>query len=196
MNNYEISLQAAMKRFCSYDMNILSAKDGVKDGGQYLQTQFLGLDTTVSKTTGQVTVDGQPADFGEALSVFDWLCDRKIDAVASNEFCPVSSLSGVYVRGSGLSMHMPTLSKRIHEDPARFHAVMAAMGAHKLDLGDIGYRLQIFPDLPMCLKFYFGDDEFPPVLNLLWDKNSLQFVRYETLYYIAGCLHKHLQRLI
>lgn len=196
MNNYDKMLADAQKRCAGYDMTALAAKKGVEETPEYLKTCFLGQEVRICKADAAVTVDGRPAGFGEALSVYDWLCDRKADAAASGDFCPVSSLPGVYVSGKGLGMNMPKLSACIHEDPARFHTVMASLGAHKLDLGDIGYRLDIFPDLPMCLKFYFGDDEFPPVLNLLWDKNILRFVRYETVYYIAGCLHERLKELL
>lgn len=196
MNNYDKMLTDAQKRCAGYDMAALAAKPGVEDTPLYIKTCFLGQEVHIRKADGAVTVDGKSAGFGEALSVYDWLCDQRENAVAAEEFCPVNSLPGVYVSGKGLGMNMPTLSKRIHEAPQRFHAVMASLGAHKLSLGDIGYRLDIFPGLPMCLKFYFGDEEFPPQLTLLWDKNILQFVRYETIYYIAGCLHERLQGLL
>lgn len=196
MNNYDKMLADAQKRCAGYDMTALAAKPGVKDTPTHLKTCFLGQEVRICKADAAVTVDGKPADFGQGLSIYDWLCDRRVDAVAAGEFCPVSSLDRVYVSGKGLGMQMPTLSRRIHEAPERFRAVMASLHAREVGLGDMGYRLDVFPDLPVCLKFYFGDEEFPPTLNLLWDKNSLQFVRYETLYYIAGCLHARLASLI
>jgi len=54
----------------------------------------------------------------------------------------------------------------------------------------------IFPDLSMQLKFYFADEEFPPSLTFLWDKNILDFVRYETVYYIAGVLRDRLMEAL
>lgn len=194
MNNYEISLQAAMKRFCSYDKGLLSQRSGVVDLGDRLQTRFLGMDTQIHKATGQVTVEGQNADFCEALSVFDWLCDRKPDAVASNAFCPVSSLSGVYVSGSGLKMQSPRLATLIQQKPERFSEILCDLGGQVAEIGDLGFRMEVFPGLSMQLKFYFADEEFPPTVVLLWDKNMLHFVRYETIYYIAGTLQKHLTR--
>ena len=196
MNNYETMLAAARRRCAGYDMAALAAKPGVEETPEYLKTCFLGQEVLVSKADAAVTVDGKQANFEQGLSIYDWLCDRKPDAVASGRFCPVSSLDRVYVSGSGLSMQMPKLSVCIHEDPERFRAGLAAMGAEEIPLGDLGWRLDIFPGLPMCMKFYFGDDEFPPQLSLLWDQNSLQFVRYETLYYIAGCLHERLKEMI
>ena len=90
---------------------------------------------------------------------------------------------------------MPTLSKQIEEDPARFRAGMAAIGAREVPLGELGWELDIFPGFPMQLKFYFGDEEFDPQLTLMWNQNSLRYVRYETLYYIAGCLHRRLKAI-
>ena len=191
-NNYEISLQAAMKRFCSYDMTVLSQKPGVTDGGEYLQTRFFGLETIINKTTGAVTVDGQAADFCEALSVFDWLCDGKPGAKASGEFCPVSSLPGVLVRGSGLVMQAPELAECIEHNPELFKDVIQKLGGKIIFSGDIGVQIDIFPGLPMQLKFYYSDEDFPAELTFMWDHNILQFVRYETVYYLCGTIKKYL----
>lgn len=195
MNNYDVMLADAQRRFTGYDMDALARKSGVSKEDGFLCTSFLGQPAQVEKATGQVWVAGLPGDFGQTLSVLDWLCDRKEDAVAAEEFCPVSSLPGVYVSGSGLNMAMPRVAEKIHQDPRWFSSVIEKLGGKREPLGDIGCRLPLFPDLPMCLKFYFGDEEFPPSLTLLWDKNILRFVRYETVYYIAGCLQKLLLEL-
>lgn len=195
MDNYGKMLAAAQRRCAGYDMAALTAKPGVEDAGTYLRTSFLSQEVLITKSDCAVTVDGRPANFGEGLSIYDWLCDRKPYAAAAGEFCVVSSLPGVVVSGTGLSMAMPKLARQVHERPEKFQTVMESMDAKTEKLGDMGYKLNIFPDFPMCLKFYFGDEEFPPQLTLLWDKNSLQFVRYETLYYIAGCLQTLLQRM-
>lgn len=193
ISNYEISLQNAMKRFCSYDMTVLSQKSGITDRGAYLETRFFGMETRICKENGAVTLDGEKADFCEALSVFDWLCDGKADAKASGEFCVVSSLPGVLVRGSGLMMKSPELSESIQHNPDGFREICLKMGGKILAMGDIGAEIHIFPNLPMRLKFYFGDEEFKPDITFLWDKNILQFVRYETIYYIAATLMKRLK---
>ena len=191
-DNYEMTLQNAMKRFCSYDMELLSRRVGVFDRGEYLETLFFGMETRIDKKTGCVTVDGQPADYCEALSVFDWLCDGKTNAMASYDFCPVSSLPGVLVRGQGLLMEAPKLSKEVDIAPDKFLRICTEMGGKMLNIGDFGVQMDIFPGLPMQMKFYHSDDEFPPVITFLWDKNILDFVRYETVYYICGTIKKHL----
>ena len=192
ISNYEITLQNAMKRFCSYDMNRISRKAGIADRGEYFQTSFFGMETKIDKNTGAVTVNGQPADYCEALSVFDWICDGKADAKASGTFCPVSSLPRVLVRGNGLLMAAPELAQCIEAEPEKFQKIIKKIRGKFLNSGDIGVEIEIFPGLPMQLKFFYSDDEFPPSMTVLWDKNILDFVRYETVYYIFGTLKKHL----
>lgn len=185
-------LEAARLHFSDYDPKVLAARPGVEERDACLATLFLGTEVRIHRDTGLVTCrEGdafRPADFGEALSVYDWLCDRKPDATSSGEFCPVGSLPGVYVGGGGLSMSGGSFPAKIDKAPDRFRAACVAMGGTELPLGDLGFRLNVFPDLPMVLKFYHGDEDFPPSLTFLWDKNTLRFVRYETVYYIAGCL--------
>ena len=192
ISNYEITLQSAMKRFCSYDMESISRKHGITDRGEYFETRFLGMETKINKNTGAVTVNGQPADFCEGLSIFDWLCDGKPDAKAAESFCPVSSLPGVLVRGQGLLMEAPELAREIDLQPEKFRNICKNLGGKILNIGDFGVRIDVFPDLPMEMKFYHSDEEFPPTLTFLWDANILDFVRYETVYYICGALKKHL----
>lgn len=196
INNYDRMLLAARQRFLEYDSQALGQKPGVTDLGSELITDFLGQRTVIRKEDGQILLDGRIAGFGEGLSVLDWLCDRKPDATASLEFCPIGSLPGVYVGGGNLSMDMPRLAMAIDRKPEKFQTACLEIGGLPEKLGDLGFQLKIFPDLPMCLKFYFGDEEFPPQLTLLWDRNMLRFVRYETVYYIAGCLQARLLQLM
>lgn len=200
MNNYELAKEQARLYFLEKDRADLGKRTGVRVNGNNFLVTFLGAETEIRRDTGAVysTLLGKTweADFGETLSVYDWLCDRKPEARASGDFCPVSSLPGVYVSGSGLSMTGGPLPARIHRDPACFQRACAALGGTSVPLGDLGIRLQVFPDLPMLLKFYHADEDFPACLTLLWDRNTLDFVRYETVYYIAGTLFGRLLRLM
>ena len=62
-----------------------------------------------------------------------------------------------------------------------------------LDIGDMGAEIEIFPGLPMELKFYFGDEEFPPKLMLLWDRNTDSLMHFETTFYLQSDLLERLK---
>ena len=196
MNNYDVMLEAARKRFTQYDPAVILQNPGVTFDGQCYFTRFLGEEVRIDADTGVITLEGRKAGVGEALSVYDWLCDRKKYAAAAGDYCPVSSLPGVYVSGSGLFMDGGPMASCADREPERFASACTHMGGRAVKLGDMGYILPVFPDVSMCLKFYFSDEEFPASMSFLWDKNMLQFVRYETVYYIAGCLQQRLKRLL
>ena len=196
MSNYDHMLEAARQRFLCYDTAQLASRAGIRALADSLCTTFFAQQVRIDCVTGQITLDGEAADFVQGLSVYDWLCDRRPGAAAANEFCPVGSLPGVFVGGSGLGIVPAKLAQKIHQNPDGFCRACEIMQGQPVSMGDLGYRIEIFPGLPMCLKFYFGDEEFPPSLTLLWDRNILHFVRYETVYYIAGCLQERLLQLM
>ena len=68
--------------------------------------------------------------------------------------------------------------------------------AQYLKKHDIAYRLDLFPFLPIRLQFWQADEEFPASFQLHWDMNTLDFVHYETTYYIAGHLYSRLRELM
>ena len=196
MDNYAMMLNAARQHFLEYDVELLAARKGVTDRGDHLHTRFFAEDVRIDKHTGHITVGGRDAGFVEGLSIYDWLCDSRPEACAAEEFCTVSSLPGVLAGGSGLMMCAPRLAAMINAAPETFKQCCVRLEGTGVPFGDIGFRLPIFSNLAMVLKFYFSDEEFAPTLTFLWDKNSLQFVRYETVYYIAGCLERRLQIML
>ena len=200
MDNYAVMRQDAVDRFLTYEVENLLKNPGVSSWEKGVQTTFFSLPVHLDRREGRIVlIDGEKeieCDFSPTLSILDYVCDRKTSAIAANVFCPVTSLPGVFVGGSGLVMKNGALEARIEKDPAAFQKACESLGGVATGAGDMGYRLHIFPDLCMELKFYFADEDFPPQLTFLWDKNILQFVRYETVYYIAGCLARELRSLM
>lgn len=72
----------------------------------------------------------------------------------------------------------------------------AALGGRREGRGDVAFRLYPFPFLPVLFQFWSSDEDFPASLTILWDENTLDFVRYETTYYIAGHLLRRLLELM
>ncbi len=196
MDNYAQALENAKKHFCPYNMGLLERKTGVSATETQIITTFLGQKVMIDKATGETQIGGKPGNFAQCLTLFDWLCDGKPQAKASLSFCPVSSLPGVLVSGKGLLMRADALAQKADEDPQGFVKACKAVGGTQVTLGDMGFLVYVLPDLPMELKFYRSDEEFPASVTFLWDRNTLDFIRYETVYYLAGCLRKRLEEEI
>lgn len=192
-DNYALALEQARLYFLKQNQLKILTRPGVIQEEGALVLPFLGTPAKVDRATGHVfcqTARGEwkPAGFSEALSIYDWLCDQQEDAEAAGEYCPVHSLPGVLVRGKGLTISGGKLAEVFDRHPERLHSVCGALGGEAVAMGDVGYRLPLFPGLRVLLKFYHSDEDFPPSLLLLWDRNILRFIRYETVYYVAGVL--------
>lgn len=55
------------------------------------------------------------------------------------------------------------------------------LSGRKLAGGDVAYELDMFPFLPVIIRFWESDEEFPASLQILTDKNMLDYMHYETL---------------
>ena len=189
MDNYERSRDRAQAYFLGFDQERLIRKWHLQADDYNLLVRFLGRSYKICRKNGAVTRlwDGETASYSEALSIFDLLCHEKI-GVLSGEFAPVNSLNGC-AKGAAVGTDFyGRTAARFDKDPEKFRSACIALGGNPIDMGDIGFRFSVFADLPVILKFYHADEDFPASITLLWDANMLQFVLYETVFYIAGCL--------
>lgn len=200
MDNYKISKERAREYFLKQDRSQLIRLPIVRRDADCLCFRFVGGDYRLdpegflfgSDNGFQTTWE---ADYSEALSIYDRLCDGKPDAALSGQYCTVHSLPGVYVGGDGgLTMGGGSLPGLIEANLESFSAACLSLDGREIPMGDLAYEIKVFSDLPMILKFYRSDEDFPAQLVFLWDRNMLDFVKYETVYYIAGHICKRLKQ--
>ena len=66
------------------------------------------------------------------------------------------------------------------------------LGGTKAGKGDVAYEIPIFDFVKCRIQFWNSDDEFEAQLQVFMDKNILQFIRYETVWYVVTTLMKRL----
>ncbi len=96
----------------------------------------------------------------------------------------------------GAGLHARHAKAMDHRLPALARACEALGGHPETELkvrADLAYRIPLFDFLPVILEFWESDDEFPPSLTLLFDRNLLDFIKYETSWFAMGFL---LERLL
>ena len=192
MDNYQISRDRAQAYFLNFDQQKIIDQWNLEHDADYLLVSFLGKPYRVFRKTGIIVRcwDGTQADFSEVLSIFDLLCHEGEYKVISGSFAPVNSLKGrPRAAGVGTGFHSETAT-RFDRNPEAFRRACIALGGSPVNMGDIGYRFPLFGELSIILKFYHADEDFPASLTLLWDSNTLDFIFYETVFYIAGFLLK------
>jgi hypothetical protein len=190
MDNYAISKERAQRYFLSFDQEKLLRLWPLRHDENSIFITFLHRDYCICRRTGQVCrlEDMQAADYGEVLSIFDLLCHEGDQKQLSGQFAPVNSLNGC-AKGAGVGTDFhSSIASRFDADAQSFRNACDKLGGTPVGMGDIGFEFPVFQNIKVILKFYHADEEFPASLTLLWDANMLQFVFYETVFYIAGCL--------
>ena len=189
MDNYEISRDRAQEYFLGFDQDAIIRAWDLEHDETNLYVSFFGRDYAVSRKEGTVTRrwSGEAAGFGEVLSIFDLLCHEGTNKTVSGQYAPVNSLKGRPPMGVGTDFHTG-IAARFDQDVEAFCQACLALGGNPVNMGDLGFRFPVFGELSVILKVYRADEDFPASLTLLWDENMLQFVFYETVFYMAGYL--------
>ena len=197
-DNYEIARDRAEKAFLQYGQEAMIAKFGLAHDRDFLYIRFLALDYRVDRKTGRVErlPDLTRAGFREVMTIFDVLCESKPECRLSGEFVRVNDLDGV-TRTAYLGADLFNGSaKAFTRRTAELKAACEALGGTPGTVGDVSFRIPVFDFLPVTLQFWDADDEFDAVLKIMWDRRTLDFMRYETTWYAAGRLLERLEELM
>ncbi|MBQ4642066.1 MAG: DUF3786 domain-containing protein [Oscillospiraceae bacterium] len=189
-DNYEIQMRQAQRRFLTYDREAIMAKCQVAGDGEYLYPVMLGRTYRLCCRTGSLEVQQgdswQDANrFSEVMTILDWLCDCKPDRCLAGRFTGIQNFGHQFHQSLVEDGEDPTAAK-FDRDPAAFHRACKALGGAPLSGCDMGYAIELFEGLPIGVKFWHSDEEFPAQIRWFLDENALQYLRYETMYYAVG----------
>ena len=196
-DNYAITAEEARKRFLTYDLSKIISKTPLTHDGEYLYLPVLDRTCRIEKSTGKMawsTPEGweQTSAFHDVLTIFDYLCDSKPNRAPSGEMKSMASFGRLFHSGLLEDREPTQLEKTIDAHPELFQKACLKLGGIPFPTGDMAYTVRFFPDLPMTVQFWHSDEDFPPQLRWLWDREANDFIRYETMFYALGILRERL----
>ena len=115
----------------------------------------------------------------------------------SGQWCPLASLQVTHSSPSD-KLSIGPYSKKFSGCAEQLREVCETLGGEFMSVpasADVCYKLPFFSFFPIIFQFWDGDEEFEPQIMLLWDKCSLDFMHFETLYYAMGYMMKRLDAL-
>lgn len=200
VDNYALQAQSAKARFLTYDQEKLIRKFDLPHDDAYLYPTMLGQRHRLSRTTGDL--ERQTADswvdansFHEIMTLLDMLCDSQDLRCLSGRWKQLHHF-GLLFHQNLTESNCPFLAEAFDRDEAAVRKACAVLGAHPIAGGDFGCAVELFDGLPVGLLFWHGDEEFSPRLRWFWDDNSLQYIRYETMYYAVELVENRLRELL
>lgn len=201
-DNYDLQVDIGRRIFLEYDQPLLIRKYDLEADAQFIYLTYLNTPCRIGRADGQIDAlqDGvwtECRDFSAVMTIYDLLCHHKgaTPPALYNQWCTVGTFIVTGVQNT------VTFTQKYAE---AFNGRLDALKAACLRLGgtlekrmagaDITCRIPVTPFFPVLLQFWEGDDEFPPRLMLLWDRNAMRFLHFETTFYLQGDLAQRLVR--
>lgn len=203
ISNYEKMKNEMADAFLQYDQEKMIRKFGLDNDGGFLYIWFLNRKYRIDRLTGQVSWSEddfrteEMADYNEAMTIYDVLCYSKENCHLAYEWVNVESLGsvqgGTLEKGGGF---YKSAGEYFTGKTDALSRACEKLGGKKAEKGDTAYELQMFPFLPMILRFWDADEDFPASLQILVDKNILDYMHFETLMFALGHILNRLREEI
>lgn len=201
-SNYDRMRDQMETEFLNYDQEKMIRKYGLEHDRTYLYLTFAGRRCRIGRNSGRVEwtedhfIHAVHADYNVSMTIFDVLCYAKDDCCLSGRFVPVHQLKGTVESASPGNNMFDGTAKKFDRRAGALARACELLGGQKETVGDVSYRIPLFDFLPVILQFWESDEEFPPVLKLMWDENILSYMHFETTFFAAGHLCRRLEDLM
>lgn len=202
-SNYEIMKHQMQAEFLKYDQERMIRKLDLYADETYIFIRFFSQQYRIDRDTGvvwRVREDSgqlEEADYNEAMTLYDVLCYSKDDCRPSYEYINMKSLSAI--KGGSLSPGTGFFAKAEQSFDQKGNTLAKAcemLGGQKAGKGDVAYEIPMFDFLFCRLQFWNSDEEFEPSLQIFLDKNILDYMHYETVWFAVGHLVRNLEKLL
>ena len=200
ITNYEKTKTSMADIFLQYDQEAMIKKFSLEYAPNWLFLTFVNRIYRINRQTGSVQWSDDAfetvceADYNEAMTIYDVLCYSKDGCHLADEFVNINSLSAV--RTGNLSQNsgfFQSTADSFQGKSLELHNACIALSGKELDKGDVAFELELFPFLPIIIRFWEADDEFPASLQILADRNILDYMHYETLMFALTHLFHRLK---
>ena len=192
-SNYDIMKDRMAERFLTYDQETVIRKLSLRADEEYLYLTFLSFAYRVNRKNGGIqwfdrdTEIWQEAMYNDAMTIYDLLCFSKEGCRPSGQYVMLQNLasvaSGTMFAGKGILEQ--EAKKFDHQDEA-VAAACRRLGGTREKTGDVAYKIPVWENLCVIFRFWDSDEEFSAQLQFLCDRNMLDFMHYETAWFLAS----------
>ena len=200
-SNYDLQVDIGRRIFMGYDQKLLIQKFSLDADPQWIYLTYLNTPCRISRTDGRIdellnSTWTECRDYSTVMTIYDLLCYHKgaTAPVLYHQWCTVGSfiVTGVQDTETFTKKYAALFDGRLDALKAACKKLGGIM-EKKMAGADITCRIPATPFFPVLLQFWEGDEEFPPKLILMWDRNANSFLHFETTFYLQGDLLERLR---
>ena len=204
MDNYDLQVDIAKRIFLQYDQQQMIRKFSLNADVQWIYLTYFNTPCRIHRKNGGVEEYcgnrwQECREFGTVMTIYDLLCYPKGEILSplANTWCAVGTfvVTGVTKTETFTKKFAKLFDHRLDELKTACEKLGGSL-QKSMAGADVTCRFWVTPFFPVLLQFWESDEEFPPKLMILWDSNTLQFMHYETTFYLQGDLLERLQNYI
>jgi hypothetical protein len=200
INNYDKTKISMAHVFLQYDQAAMIHKYSLEYDSDWLYITFVNRIYRINRKTGNVQWSDHnfetvyESDYNETMTIYDVLCYSKDGCHLANEFVNINSLSTIMTGNlSQNSGFFKNIADFFNGKTIELHHACVVLSGKELGKGDVAFELKLFPFLPIIIRFWEADDEFPASIQILTDRNTLDYMHYETLMFALTHLFSRLK---
>lgn len=200
-SNYDLQVDIAKRIFLEYDQELLIRKFRLEADADWIYLTYLNTPCCINRKDGSVEeyIKGawkECRSFSTVMTIYDALCYHQGTTAPelTGQWCAVGTfvVTGVTNTDTFTKKYAAMFDGRVEELKAACEKLGGVL-LERMVGADVTCLIPVMPFFPVLLQFWEGDDEFPPKLMLLWDRNTDKFLHFETTFYLQGDLLERLK---
>jgi len=202
MDNYDLQVDIGKKIFLEYDQQTMIRKFRLEADENWIFLTYLNTPCRISRATGGVEeqIGGawqECRNYSTVMTLYDLLCYHKGEnaPVLFQKWCTVGTfvVTGVTRTEGFTGKYARSFDGRLGQRRAACEK-MGGVLQQPMAGADLTCIFRVTEFFPVLLQFWEGDEEFPPKLLILWDRNTDSFMHFETTFYLQGDLLARLEK--
>lgn len=203
-SNYDLQVDIGKRIFLEYDQELLIRKFRLEADERHIYLNYMNTLCRINRKDGGVEeyIKGtwkECRNYSTVMTIYDLLCYHKgtTAPTLAGQWCAVGTfvVTGVTDTETFTKKYAAIFDGHVEELKAACEKLGGAIQP-RMAGADVTCLIPVTPFFPVLLQFWEGDEEFPPKLMLLWDRNTDKFLHFETTFYLQGDLLERLEEII
>lgn len=201
MDNYDHQVDIGKRIFLKYDQERLIRKFRLEADERHIYLNYMNTPCRISRKDGGIEESIKGAwkecrSFSTVMTIYDLLCYHQGETAPelAGQWCAVGTfvVTGVTETDTFTKKYAAIFDGRTEELRTACESLSGSLQT-RMAGADVTCRVPVTPFFPVLLQFWEGDEEFPPKLMILWDRNADKFLHFETTFYLQGDLLERLK---
>ena len=197
--NLDLAAKLAREKLAKLDPSLLARRTGAelvsRDGKDILRLRYFNDILEIPLPEGEVLFeDGKPMFLWEAILVLHYLTGEAVGGGSGRLIAFIEIPDGRFYDDAFRRRTRAPLLDAFGDGPEKLAHAGELLGGERTADADIAVCIKAFPEVPVTVVLWRGDEEFPPEGNVLFRDDISSYLSIEDVAVVAGLTVGKLKR--